>query len=90
MRKLAIFAFSFAAAAAAYIWLLPTAAAVISAGVLMLASIVLYFKKIERQNDSVLQQSVRRSDCFGAVAMNSSKLCRCEAFAAWSGSLRQR
>ena len=48
MRKLAIFAFSFAAAAAAYIWLLPTAAAVISAGVLMLAAVVLYFKKIEK------------------------------------------
>lgn len=48
MRKLAIFAFSFAAAAAAYIWLLPTAAALILAGVLLIGAAVLLFKKVEK------------------------------------------
>ena len=48
MRKLAIFAFSFAAATAAYIWLLPTAAALSIAGVLIIAAIFLYAKKIDK------------------------------------------
>ena len=48
MRKLAIFAFSFAAATAAYIWLLPTAAALSIAGVLIIAAIFLFAKKIDK------------------------------------------
>lgn len=41
MRRLAIFAFSFAAAAAAYVWLLPTLYALIAAGVLLVGMLVL-------------------------------------------------
>lgn len=48
MRKLAIFAFSFAAAAVAYIWLLPKVAALILAGVLLVGAAILLYKKIEK------------------------------------------
>ena len=43
MRRLAIFACSFAAAAALYVWLLPRAAALPVAGVLLAAALVLWF-----------------------------------------------
>lgn len=43
MRRLAIFAFSFAAAAAAYVWLLPPLYALIAAGVLLAGMLVLLF-----------------------------------------------
>lgn len=41
MRRLALFAFSFAAAAAAYVWLLPAVYALIAAGVLLACALVL-------------------------------------------------
>lgn len=41
MRRLAIFSFSFAAAAAAYVWLLPSSYALIAAGVLLVGMLVL-------------------------------------------------
>lgn len=43
MRRLAIFACSFAAAAALYVWLLPPASAIPAAGVLLAAALVLRF-----------------------------------------------
>lgn len=47
MRKLAIFSFSFAVAAAAYVWLLPETAALILCGALILAGILLLLRRTD-------------------------------------------
>lgn len=48
MRKLAIFAFSFAAAAAAYLWLLPKVFALILCGVLAVGAVILFYRNGDR------------------------------------------